>query len=305
MRPSAVVRFGRGVGAALVVVLLLAAVLPFVVYAAPVLVGADESYVVLSSSMEPAIAVGDVVVVAAVDTATVAPGDVITFGRAGESIPVTHRVVSVAGPPADRVFTTKGDANADTDRRQVPASEVLGRVVVTLPFIGHVIQFANTTSGFLALVVAPIALLLVTEASQFVRSPGPPGNEGESGGTAASVHDGTGGRPPERSAAPSTSGEVTNSDGGSATFTVTPTDLAMTTAVLVAATLYAGYVAWALRSPLSVSVAVAFAGGALFVGGTRLIRRPGVPTRSGRGGGANPPESESATDGGSGLERER
>ncbi|TKX83266.1 hypothetical protein EXE43_25160, partial [Halorubrum sp. SS5] len=43
--------------------ILVAIVVPFVVFAVPQVVGADQSYVVLSGSMEPAMSPGDVIIV--------------------------------------------------------------------------------------------------------------------------------------------------------------------------------------------------------------------------------------------------
>lgn len=148
--------------------LLIAVVAPFVVYAAPWTIGADESYVVLTASMTPAIAPGDVVVVDDRGTATVAEGDVITFRRADGAIPVTHRVIGVEERGGERAFATKGDANEDADSGLVPASDVVGTVVVTIPYLGYVIQFGNSPYGFLALVVVPFGLLAITEVWSLV-----------------------------------------------------------------------------------------------------------------------------------------
>ena len=104
-------------GRAVLVVVLLALIAPFVVYAVPATVGAEASYVVLTASMTPAIAPGDVVIVDSVPARDVAVGDVIVFEqRTGDAVPITHRVVDVErsadAPPA---FQTKGDANEDAD----------------------------------------------------------------------------------------------------------------------------------------------------------------------------------------------
>ena len=80
----------------LALLLLLALLAPFVIYAVPGVIGADQSYVVLTGSMEPALSPGDAVVVDAVDAGAIAVGDVITFERsAANDIPTTHRVVEV------------------------------------------------------------------------------------------------------------------------------------------------------------------------------------------------------------------
>ncbi|MFB6068367.1 MAG: signal peptidase I [Halobacterium sp.] len=149
------------------VVLLIAVVLPFVVFAVPQVVGAQHSYVVLSSSMSPTIHAGDVVVVDGVDPANVEEGDVITFEPPSDhqidSELVTHRVVEVVRRDGELFFRTKGDANEEPDQALVPAENVVGTVQFHIPKIGYVIQFAGSGRGTLAFVVVPAVLLILNE----------------------------------------------------------------------------------------------------------------------------------------------
>lgn len=146
----------RRVAPVLGTVLLVALVAPFVIFAVPQLVGADFGFVVLSGSMGPAIAPGDVVIVDA--GSSIAVGDVITFDR-GSDVSTTHRVVDVV----DGAYQTKGDANENVDAWLVQPDQVLGRVVFVFPFIGHVIWWARTPVGMVALVGFPIVALLALE----------------------------------------------------------------------------------------------------------------------------------------------
>ncbi|MFC7325785.1 signal peptidase I [Halorubrum rutilum] len=152
------------------IVLLIALVAPFAVFAAPEAVGADESFVVLTASMTPAIAPGDVVIVAERDPAAVAAGDVITFVRGTSEVPVTHRVIDVVDEGGALAFETMGDANEGPDPGLVPGSNLVGVVVLTIPYIGYVIQFAGTPAGFVALVVLPFGLLAASELLSVARS---------------------------------------------------------------------------------------------------------------------------------------
>ncbi|TKX79755.1 signal peptidase I [Halorubrum sp. SD626R] len=152
------------------IVVLIALVAPFAVFAAPEVVGADESFVVLTASMTPSIAPGDVVIVAERDPAAVAAGDVITFMRGTSEVPVTHRVIDVVDEGGALAFETMGDANEGPDPGLVPGSNLVGVVVFTIPYIGYVIQFAGTRAGFVALVVLPFGLLAASELLSVVRS---------------------------------------------------------------------------------------------------------------------------------------
>lgn len=155
---------------------LVAIVVPFVIYAVPGVVGADHSFVVLSGSMEPTASPGDAIIVESVAATRIDTGDVIAFQTSQDGVPTTHRVVSVMRSEAGLEFMTKGDANADTDPEAVPQARVIGRVMsveghlLVIPYIGHVILFIETPVGFATLVALPIALLVLTEMWSFVRS---------------------------------------------------------------------------------------------------------------------------------------
>lgn len=155
----------QGVATALVVVAFLVVAVPLVVAAVPGVVGADASYVVLSSSMSPAIDAGDLVLVNDVPTERIEEGDVITFRRGSDTgdAPVTHRVVDIAESDDERRFTTKGDANEDPDSQPVRAEEVIGREVVVLPLVGYLVEFGNSRAGLATLVIVPAVLLGVSE----------------------------------------------------------------------------------------------------------------------------------------------
>ncbi|WP_136718338.1 signal peptidase I [Halorientalis salina] len=155
----------RSVAAALAVMVLVATLAPFVVFAVPQVVGADHGFVILSGSMEPAVSPGDVVIVDA--SAAIAVGDVITFDD-GNAVPTTHRVVGIE----DGQYVTQGDANQNPDTQRVALGDVLGRVTLTIPYIGHVILWVNTPLGYVTLVVAPLVLLVVNELFTWARSHG-------------------------------------------------------------------------------------------------------------------------------------
>ena len=185
----------KRVGSALGFVLLVVIVIPFAIYAVPQLVGANHSYVVLSGSMQPTFAAGDVVIVDSVPMESIDEGDVITFEppsghqQAGAER-ITHRVVSVVDTSDGLYFRTKGDANEEADRALVPAENVIGRVLFPIPKLGYVSQFAGTDTGIILLVIVPAALLIISEVYDLVsaaragsRSTGGPEDQAESTGT--------------------------------------------------------------------------------------------------------------------------
>lgn len=153
----------RSTSTLLVTVVLVAAISPFAVFAVPQVIGADEGYVVLSGSMEPVLSPGDVVIVDS--SGPVQNGDVITYRSPGDSVPTTHRVVG----EVDGRYETKGDANEEADTGTVAPEAIIGKVVLTIPFIGHIILWANTPVGYVLLVISPLVLLGVSELLVWAR----------------------------------------------------------------------------------------------------------------------------------------
>lgn len=226
--------------------LFVALVVPFVVYAVPEVAGADESYIVLTASMTPEIAPGDAVVVRDVPANQIQVGDVITFQpRNGGDVPVTHRVAEVLVlSDGSRAFVTKGDANEDADAGAVTPDQLVGKVVITLPYIGHVVAFVNSPVGFGVLVVLPISLLILTEIGDVVLEARQKREAAHENEPAPAVSDDTSTANAVRPATP---------DGA---LVLTRSDLTFTAVVLVAFAIYAIYVAAADFTPLSVAIAV-------------------------------------------------
>jgi signal peptidase I len=121
-------------------------------------------FTVLTGSMRPAMAPGDVVLSERVAPLDVRPGDVVTFhdpSRGGEL--VTHRVQSMRRDDVMVRFVTKGDANDLPERWSVAVDGQIGRATVSVPKVGHVLHFAGTRDGKLALIAFPAGLLVLLE----------------------------------------------------------------------------------------------------------------------------------------------
>jgi signal peptidase len=122
---------GAGVLAVAVALLVVTVIVP--------LATGGRAYTVLTSSMEPALPPGSLVMVRPVKAADVGVGSVITYqveSRRPEV--VTHRVVTMGvredGSP---VFRTQGDANPDPDPKWVRPVQVRGAVWYAVPYIGR------------------------------------------------------------------------------------------------------------------------------------------------------------------------
>jgi len=138
-----------------------------VVLWAPALFG-SQLLVVLSGSMEPTLPVGGVALMQRVDPATVKAGDIISFRLPKDpSITVTHRAIEVVRQPA-LAFRTKGDAVEEPDSSLVPEENVLGRVRLSIPHLGFLLQsvthLLRTPLGFGLVVGIPTVALMWGEA---------------------------------------------------------------------------------------------------------------------------------------------
>lgn len=154
-------------------VALLIIVLALLAGTAPSLMG-YEGYVVLSGSMEPAIGVGDLSVVAPTKPEEMMVGDVITYRtNTRPDLAITHRLVGISLDEQGQFsFQTKGDANTSVDQVTVTPGSVLGRVTYTIPKLGYLVEFSKRPEGKVALIGIP-GLLLALDYLLRRRRPSP------------------------------------------------------------------------------------------------------------------------------------
>jgi signal peptidase len=144
---------GVGVSLGLLGFVLLLAGLVVVVPA----VSGSTAYTILTSSMEPGLPPGTLVIVKPIDPEDIRIGTVVTYQlESGSPMVVTHRVVEIQSPNlpgGDPSFITKGDANAAPDAEPVKTVQVRGALWYSVPLIGWV---NNIVNGDLRAVVIPV-----------------------------------------------------------------------------------------------------------------------------------------------------
>jgi len=160
------------------------AIIIAVVLAVPQAIGAEASYVVLSDSMTPTFGSGDLVVVRSVPPSAVSQGDVIAFEHprpeAGQSNRISHRVVAVNGSDGTYTYRTKGDANENVDPWVVDESGLIGQLWFSIPYLGYIVKFSQSSLGILVLIIVPGLLLIVTEVYSLIQDATiSEGNDGE------------------------------------------------------------------------------------------------------------------------------
>lgn len=90
-------------------------------------------------------------------------GDIIVFHSLYSDELIVHRAIARTVLPNGTVvsFVTKGDANPGPDQ-SIPASNVVGKVILRIPWIGHLALYMRNSTGIL-LIVALIIILIVVE----------------------------------------------------------------------------------------------------------------------------------------------
>ena len=132
---------------------------------------------VASGSMAPTLNVGDLIIVqgglnASDIFAAYGTGDIIVFRSPhGTGELIVHRAVAKYENSGTWYFTTKGDNNPGTDNWNggVSESEVVGKVVGAIPYVGHIPLFIHTPSGIIIIVILLVILVLLEFAIPFVK----------------------------------------------------------------------------------------------------------------------------------------
>lgn len=138
---------------AVLILICLVLATPSIIHLHPPLVGADESYTVLSGSMTPTLNPGDLVFVRHIEPATINVNDIMTIKS--EIGIFTHRVVEKKLEDDTYLFKTKGDANEDPDSGWISGSQIIGKHVFTIP-LGHL----YTPYGYILSFLIPCILLI-------------------------------------------------------------------------------------------------------------------------------------------------
>jgi len=128
----------------------------------------ENPYLVVSSgSMRPTLEVGDLIIVKWVPPSQLhaAPlnGDIIVY-KSDEGDLRVHRLIKMV--PSDKggyLLTTKGDANEGPLPDEINFSDkrYVGKVIVRIPFIGHISLFTHTRQGFYFFLFVIICLIII------------------------------------------------------------------------------------------------------------------------------------------------
>ncbi|WP_423918033.1 signal peptidase I [Frigoribacterium sp. 2-23] len=147
--------------------LLLVAGLAAVLIVVPKVAGATP-LTVLTSSMEPRLPPGTLIVVKPTPVDRIEVGDVVTYQiESGKPDVISHRVTQILSTSdGGRSFITKGDNNSEPDAKPVLPEQVRGTLWYSMPFVGFVNQIVNGDAR--SWIVPLIAVLLLGYAGYMI-----------------------------------------------------------------------------------------------------------------------------------------
>lgn len=119
-----------------------------------------------SHPFERTLHVGDLIVVEGMNVSNInaAPypdGDIIVFHQLSGDELIVHRAIEKKVQNGEIYFVTKGDGNMGADQ-PIPADHVIGKVVLRIPWIGHLALIMRNSTG-VYLIIALIIILVVIE----------------------------------------------------------------------------------------------------------------------------------------------
>lgn len=120
------------------------------------------AYAIESGSMSPSMSIGALVYVDEnVRASEIAPGEIVAFKIDGANTEVcTHRVV--ANDIESQSICTKGDSNKEIDATPIPYASIVGRVVISIPYMGFIARIISSNRFVVVGVYGGI--LIVTSA---------------------------------------------------------------------------------------------------------------------------------------------
>ena len=131
-------------------------------------------YTIATGSMVPNINVLDAVINMRVDNpADLKVGDVITFRSSSvltNNLTITHRIKAITKDEEGNVcYITKGDANDIEDDSCAKFNNIIGKVIIRIPGLGHIQKFLASGIGWLLFILIPALIIIAKDIMRITR----------------------------------------------------------------------------------------------------------------------------------------
>lgn len=149
------------------------------------------AFIIISPSMEPNIHVRDAIVTMRKDEDKIKKGDIITYISKDPShygIRITHRVIGIFDNDDGIAYRTKGDNNNVEDSKLVNHGDVLGKVMLRIPYVGYLQEFLTTIYGWILLIVCPCVYIIGSDIVKLIKKVGNDDNDNDDAGNVNNVN---------------------------------------------------------------------------------------------------------------------
>ena len=131
-------------------------------------------YTIATGSMTPNINQFDAVINMRIDDPLdLKVGDVITFRSSSPTsvgMTITHRIKAITEDYEGNIcFVTKGDANPVEDESCAKYSNVIGKVIIRIPGLGHIQRFLASGVGWLLCILIPALVIIGRDIMKLTR----------------------------------------------------------------------------------------------------------------------------------------
>lgn len=129
-----------------------------------------RTFSIITSSMEPKLKIGDVILVKEQKSSSYKVGDVITFkGMSGELAGkiVTHEIVGITNEGGRKIYYTKGIKNISNDPA-VYEEQILGKYIYKFKIFSLIEKIMSTKIGFVLIIIIPLGYIYFYEIKDVV-----------------------------------------------------------------------------------------------------------------------------------------
>lgn len=116
-------------------------------------------YVVDSGSMAPTLPINSIIIVNESKASEIEEGDIVTYYAGTSGTRVTHRVVEILED--NQGFITRGDANNTEDPNILEKDRIIGKLALSIPFVGAIFRVLSTKIGIVIIVGIAALIILI------------------------------------------------------------------------------------------------------------------------------------------------